>query len=290
MTLRQLRDRVEAGLIRAVIGLMQRFDVRTASNILGGIVRRIGPLIPVSRVADANLRLALPHLDAAARRRVIAEVWDNLGRTVAEFPHLGRLEETASGPGWEIVGREVMEALIADPAGAILVGGHLSNWEIGPVAMSRLGLRLGFFYRAASTDVADRIILDLREQGHRRALPSFPKGAAGARQAAMHLARGGHLGMLVDQKLNNGIQVPFFGHPAMTAPAAAALGLRLKAKIIPCRLERIGPVRYRSQEGDVAALTAAINQRLEAWISASPGEWLWLHRRWPKELARPLQP
>ena len=169
--------------------------------------------------------------------------------------------------------------------------------------MSRLGLRLGFFYRAASNDVADRIILDLREQGHRRALPSFPKGAAGARQAAMHLARGGHLGMLVDQKLNNGIQVPFFGHPAMTAPAAAALGLRLKAKIIPCRLERIGPVRYRmtvepplplphtgSQEGDVAALTAAINQRLEAWISASPGEWLWLHRRWPKELARPLQP
>ena len=31
----------------------------------------------------------------------------------------------------------------------------------------------------------------------------------------------------------------------------------------------------------IQALTLAINDRLSAWITARPAEWLWLHRRWP---------
>ena len=303
MKLRTMLDHIEAGLIRAVIGVMRLLDVRVASDLLAFIVRNLGPLIPVSRVADANLRLAMPELDAAARRRVIREVWDNLGRTVAELPHLATLDESIAGPGWEIVGREVMEELAASPGPAIMVGAHIANWEIGPVAMSRLGLRLGVFYRAATNNIADRIILDLREQACRKKLPGFPKGAAGARQAAMHLARGGHLGLLIDQKLNNGIAVPFFGHMAMTAPAAAALAIRFKAKLVPCRLQRIGRVRYRATveaplelpnsgdtEADIAAVTATLNLRLESWIRDTPGQWLWLHRRWPKEATAALPP
>jgi KDO2-lipid IV(A) lauroyltransferase len=29
------------------------------------------------------------------------------------------------------------------------------------------------------------------------------------------------------------------------------------------------------------AILAAINADLEKWIRARPGQWLWLHRRWP---------
>ena len=123
----------------------------------------------------------------------------------------------------------------------------------------------------------------------------FPKGPSGARRVVAHMARGGCLGLLVDQKMNDGIEATLFGQPAMTAPAAAALALRFRCPVISARVERIGPARFRmvceaplplpdtgDRERDIAALTQTVNDTLERWIRARPDSWLWLHRRWPK--------
>ena len=100
--------------------------------------------------------------------------------------------------------------------------------------------------------------------------------------------------MLVDQKLNDGIAVPFFGRPAMTAPALALLALRFDCDVLPARVERLRGARFRltvcpplplphsgNQNADVAGLTAAVTAALEAWIRDRPEQWFWLHRRWP---------
>jgi KDO2-lipid IV(A) lauroyltransferase len=125
----------------------------------------------------------------------------------------------------------------------------------------------------------------------------FPKGAEGARGALRHLLAGGVLAMLVDQKMNDGIAATLFGHRAMTASAGAALALRFRCKLLPAHAERLGPARLRivveaplplpdsgDRAADVTALTQAMNGCVERWIAARPAEWLWLHRRWPKEL------
>jgi KDO2-lipid IV(A) lauroyltransferase len=65
---------------------------------------------------------------------------------------------------------------------------------------------------------------------------------------------------------------------------------------VPAHVERLGAARFRvvceaplalpatgDRIADIAALTAAINGCLERWIRARPEQWLWLHRRWPKE-------
>jgi KDO2-lipid IV(A) lauroyltransferase len=36
------------------------------------------------------------------------------------------------------------------------------------------------------------------------------------------------------------------------------------------------------KERDVLTMTTDMNNILERWIRATPGNWLWLHRRWPK--------
>ncbi|MFT9091447.1 MAG: lysophospholipid acyltransferase family protein, partial [Gluconacetobacter sp.] len=84
-------------------------------------------------------------------------------------------------------------------------------------------------------------------------------------------------------------------HPAMTAPALAAMALRYRGPGIPGYVERLGPARLRihvepplalpdsgDRQADILALTQAVNDRLERWVRARPGTWLWLHRRWPK--------
>jgi Kdo2-lipid IVA lauroyltransferase/acyltransferase len=63
----------------------------------------------------------------------------------------------------------------------------------------------------------------------------IPKGAVAARRAIATLRRGAHLAMLANQKMNDGIPVPFFGRSAMTAPALAALALRFDCDVLPAR-------------------------------------------------------
>ena len=267
-----------------------------ASNLGGFVVRTVGPWLPVSGVADTNVRRAMPELDAGSRRRIIRGVWDNLGRTAAELPHLASLQRTAEGPGWECDDDAELLRLQARGGPAILFSGHLANWEIGLSVAAAIGLRVSWFYRPASNPVADRLLQALRREALGADVPMFAKGEPGARAALAHLRRGGLLGMLVDQKLNEGIAVPFFGRDAMTTPALAQFAVRLRCPVIPIHPVRLGPARFRivcepplmlpdtgDRAADVRALTMAINGILEGWIREQPDCWLWLHRRWPEE-------
>ncbi len=299
----KLAHRLEALAVRAGLALFHLLPPAAASTLGGAVARAIGPLIPVSKVADANLRAAMPELDAGGRRRIVADVWENLGRTVAELAHIGELQETAAGPGYHVTGWEhVAASLTGEGANlggpSIFFTGHIGNWEIIPPASYNRGVDLGFMYRAASNPLVDDMILRLRESNFRRKVTMFPKGDKGARAAYAHMMRKGHLGMLIDQKLDNGIAVPFFGRPAMTAPALASFALKFRCPVVPVRVVREGPARLHviveppmrlpdsgDKQADILLLTTETNRILERWIRENPGSWLWLHRRWPKSAA-----
>ncbi len=292
--------RLEALAARLTLGCLRRLDPARASDLGGWLCRGIGPLLPVSRVADANLRLAMPELDRAARRRIIRGVWDSLGRTVAELPHISQLrKDTPSGPGWQLEGEAIVREQAKRGGPAIFVSGHIGNWEVLPAVLMQYGIRVSSMYRAAGNPLIDRMIIDLRAQAVGAEVPLFAKGARGARGALAHIARGGYLGLLVDQKMNDGIEARFFGQPAMTAAALAAMALRTQATVIPGHVERIGPARFRlicepplvlpdtgDRRQDQLTLTQVVNDQLERWIRERPESWLWLHRRWPRELTK----
>jgi KDO2-lipid IV(A) lauroyltransferase len=295
----RLRFRLEAALVWLGLRLLAALGPVTASNFAGGLARAVGPLLPVSRVAEANLRLAMPELEAPARRRAIRGVWENLGRTVGELPHLASLRETASGPGWEVENRDIIDTFRARGGAVVFVSGHLGNWEMLQPILGACGIPMAGFYRAAANPLVDDLISTVRRRALRPDQSMFPKGAHGARGAAAHLRAGGALGVLMDQKLNEGLSVPLFGHPAMTTPAPATFAVRLHCPLAFGYVERIGPARLRlvcgpvidvphsgDRSADIAAVTLAINRVLEAAIRRRPESWLWLHRRWPKEAYR----
>ena len=157
------------------------------------------------------------------------------------------------------------------------------------VAAVQYGISVAQIYRAANNPSVDRMIIRFRGDGE-----LIPKGAVAARRAIAVLRRGMHLTMLADQKMNDGIPVPFFGRTAMTSSALASLALRFDCDVLPVRVERLGGARFRltvfpplplprsgDRHADVAALMARVNQILEEWIRDRPEEWFWLHRRWP---------
>ncbi len=289
------QHRIEFLLARAGLRLFRALGPIRASDAAGAAARAIGPLLPVSKVAEGNLRLAMPELNASARRAIIRGVWNNLARNIAEFPHLQHFNENAT-PGYEFTGAEHVRALVAKGGPVIILTAHLGNWEILPLAFRRLGMSMAFFYRAAANPAVDRLILKLRADAMGAPVTMFAKGAQGARGAYAHLARGGVLTMLVDQKLNDGIAAPLFGHMAMTAPALAVFARKFACPILPVHVERLGAARLRviaeppftmprtdDKAADIQAMTAMMNATIERWARARPADWLWLHRRWPKQ-------
>jgi KDO2-lipid IV(A) lauroyltransferase len=191
---------------------------------------------------------------------------------------------------------EHVRTLHARGGPAIFFSGHIANWELIGPALAALDISMAGFYRAASNPLTDEIIQGLRRAARGGNVPLFAKGARGAREAVAHLRAGGFLGIMVDQKMNDGIPIPFFGHDAMTAPAIAHFALRFHCPVVPIHVVRLAPARFRliceaplslavtgDRSADTRAMMLAINEILEAWIRAAPASWLWLHRRWPKE-------
>ncbi|MBV8119253.1 MAG: hypothetical protein JO081_04850 [Alphaproteobacteria bacterium] len=152
------------------------------------------------------------------------------------------------------------------------------------------GISVAQIYRALNNPLMNRMIA--RFCGDRGEF--IPKGAIAARRAIAALHGGTHLGLLADQKMNDGIPVPFFGRPAMTAPALAVLALRFDCDVLPPPVERLDGAPFRvmvfpplllprrgEPHTDAATLMARVNEILKAWIRDRPEQWLWLHQRWP---------
>ncbi len=290
--LRRVRHVGEYVLVRALLGVFGLLSIDRASALGGALCRTVGPRLGISNRARINLERAFPEYGAAAREAVLAGMWDNLGRVLAEYPHLDRFLDPG-GERIEVVGGEHIRALRDDGIGGFCVGGHIGNWEIPPVLGAREGLPLAHVYRALNNPLLDRFLRRLRAPagGSHHA-----KGPSAARGTVAALRRGAHIGILVDQKFNEGIAAPFFGRDAMTSTTPARLAFRYDVPIVCVRLERLGGARFRftvtpplrlpdtgDREADIASVTRSINTMLEGWIRERPEQWLWLHRRWPRE-------
>jgi Kdo2-lipid IVA lauroyltransferase/acyltransferase len=261
-----------------------------ASAIGGALARAIGPRLGISKRARINLGRALPELSETEIGRIIVGMWDNLGRVAAEYPHLRTIRVFDPTGRVETHGFEHMDRAVANGRRMIIFSGHIANWEIGMLAAVQYGISVAQIYRAANNPLLDRMITRFRGD----AGELLPKGRVAARRAIAVLRRGAHLTMLADQKMNDGIPVPFFGRPAMTSSALAVLALRFDCDVLPARVERLGGAHFRltvfpplplprsgDHHADVAALMTKVNQILEQWVRDRPAEWFWLHRRWP---------
>lgn len=284
-----LTDYVSAGFAFVAMALVRVLPFSWASNIGGALARTFGPRFRKSAVARRNLKAAFPEKSDAEIEAIVREVWDTLGRTAFEFPLMTCLISGPDRARVEIEGEQHLRTALASGKPVLFFGAHLANWELLPITSAMLDFRVNIFYRAPNNPLLLKMFAGRSPAGE-----VIPKGAPGARRAFALLKKGENLGILVDQKLNDGIAVPFFGRDAMTATALAEFALRFDAPVVPIRCERLDGTRFRvtyqeplkiektdDKKADVKTIMTAVNAIMEGWIRARPGQWLWLHKRWP---------
>src|SRR5262249_46856038 len=123
--------------------------------------------------------------------------------------------------------------------------------------------------------------------------PLIPTGPTAPFAVKGALEQGKHIGMLVDQHYERGVDVMFFGRRCKANPMLGRLARHFDWPIHGTRVVRTGRRRFRvdltneitpprdaegkiSVEGTMQAITSVI----EDWVREHPEQWLWQHRRW----------
>ena len=275
---------------------MKLIGLDNASRFAGWLVGLIGPLLSQHRTMKRNLRLAFPDWSDAEIARVAKAAWRNVGATAGELPHLPRIDPYAEGGRVEVVHPERLDAIEQAETGAVLVSGHFANWEVMAAVICRRPVDCLVTYRALNNPHIDKRINAVRRAYGIGVLA--PKGLA-TRDLMRALSDGRSVALMNDQKFNEGLAVPFFGHDAMTAPGPSRLAVKYGVPIVPMSTRRTGPGRFRvevheallpdqalSTDEQVADLTRRITAFVETEVRANPEQWFWMHRRWPKEAWR----
>ncbi len=260
-----------------------------ASAVGGFIGRHIGPHLKVSWVARYNLMKAFPEKTPAEIDKIVVDMWENLMRTFVEYPHLRQLCKHYDDR-IEFVNFGLLEALRDDGKGGIFFSAHIGNWEISSIAGIKLNLPLHRIYRSANNPYVEWLFRFFRQK-----IPGIlvPKGLGGFRRIVDLLRKNGHLALLIDQKMNEGIPVDFFGYPVMTTPSLASLALKHDYPVVAIRSQRLKGARYRltteafppiektgNNEEDTRRCMEQANHILEKWIRDDPAQWFWVHKRW----------
>ena len=288
----RLRYGLEAAAFFFFMGFFRLLGLDAASAVGGFIGRNIFYRTGISNRARENLTHAFPEKSRGEIEAIIVEMWDNLGRTVAEYPHLDKISMVGKMPRVDVPHAAVSDEVVARGKGVMFISGHFANWETMPVAAAQRGYEGGIVYRPVNNPYVDRWISKQRAKSGPK--EQATKGAQGTRKIFSILRRGQSVFLLVDQKTNEGLPVPFFGRDAMTTPAPASLALKLGAELLPVSNERLKGAHFRmhvhqpisyeptgDEAKDTFELTKLINQRIEEMVRARPSQWLWIHRRWP---------
>lgn len=288
-----MRYAIEYGLVVLFYYSCRLTSLARSSAWAGAFCRWLGPKLKISQVAYRNLTLAMPDLSDAQKKAIIKGMWENLGRTFGEYPHLRDLDIFAKNTPITIEGKENLTHAQKQNRPILFFLGHLANWEYATMPAKAWGSPATQLFRPLNNPPLARFITKV----HQEIAPDLvTKGQQGARQMIGVLKSGKNLSMLIDQKLNEGIAVPFFGYPAMTPAAIAKLALKFKGIIIPVQVIRTQASHYckviyhppiqtdydLNEKDKVLAMMTDINYHLETWIRQHPQDWLWLHKRWPQ--------
>jgi KDO2-lipid IV(A) lauroyltransferase len=281
----------------AALKLLRRMNRRRTSNVMGRVMRTVGPWLPEHKVGRDNLKAAFPEKSTQEIEKILDGVWENLGRVGAEFAHLDRMKVLDFERGGEadvIYDRTSFERFLAirdSGKPTLFFGTHLANWEVPAIAPKFYNVKSNLLYRRPNISAISDAVIEMRAGCMGNLIATSLSAPV---QLADALERGEHVGMLVDQHFGKGVDVVFFGRWAKANPLIAQLARHTGATIRGVRVVRqpdgnsfwgeltdeIAPARDAAGAVDIKGTMQVITSVVEGWVREHPEQWLWLHRRW----------
>jgi Kdo2-lipid IVA lauroyltransferase/acyltransferase len=290
-----MAHRAEYYTMRATIRALGALSWDAACKIgerLGALGYR--PLGIRKRVVERQIAAAFPELDHDAVVKLARESYQHLGRTFIETALLASLGKDGlqqlveSVEGWEEV-----EDVMAKGKGAVMVTGHIGNWELAGGYVAARGIPLDAIVRGMANPLFDAYINHTREGIGM----TIVHDSEAVRRTPRSLRAGRAVAFVADQGAKGlaSTFVPFFGRPAKTPRGAAVFALRFEVPVLfvvalrkpngryRLIVERLEAKRTGDMDSDVDAIVARFTERLEHWVRVVPAQYFWQHRRWKRQ-------
>ena len=235
-----------------------------------------------------NLNLVFPNKSIIEKKKILRKMWFHFGRVIGEYPHLHKIK-VQENSNIKIIGIKNLLDPLKKEKSCIYFSAHIGNWELSSHPLTQNGFKINFVYRALNNKHIDDLLKKIR---FNYGVKLIKKGPDGAKECIKVLRNKENLGMLIDQKMNDGVPVNFFNKIAMTAPAIAKFALKFKCQIIPAlcvrekgisyKIEYFKPIQYSiiKKLGSEEKIMLYLNKIIENWIIEYPDQWIWVHDRW----------
>ena len=290
-----LAHRAEYYAMRATVGALRALSWDAACKIgekLGALGYR--PLGIRKRVVERQIAAAFPDLTREAVVNLARKSYEHLGRAFIESALLDTLGKDGlqqlveSVEGWDEV-----EDVVSKGRGAVMVTGHIGNWELAGAYVAARGIPLDAIVRGMANPLFDAYINHTREEMGMTVVHD----SDAVRRTPRSLRAGRAVAFVADQGVLGlaSTFVPFFGRPAKTPRGAAVFALRFKVPVLFVVALRQPNGRYRvvveriearqtgDRDRDIDAIVARFTERLEHWVRVVPAQYFWQHRRWKRQ-------
>ena len=286
---------IEAGLAYFTYYLFKLLPVDVSTAIGSFIGFHILGNIPLQRKREViqNIMKVFPNYSLEQASVLYKKSCSNFCSTIAQMPHiltLYKLQRVKVDDKYNVL------PTIYN-SNSLFFSAHTGNWEfIGyPFIAKPIKAKQYVIYKAPGNPYLVDLFATMRQYGFTHNMITLNK------QIIIQLYTSfkktpTNLIMLVDQRIKEGIKVPFLGEIAYTSPILPMLAIKQHIPLIPLRsikknnkefIVEIGkPVMLNEVESklpeseQIALLTTKMNDVISNWVKEYPEQWFWLHRRW----------
>ena len=261
--------------------------LRMSSAIGGKIFEKIGPLFRSKKIIHKNIKRALPDINNENLETLTRLMWNNYGRTFAEYIFLKDFRIGKFSSNIEIEGKEILEKIKKNNQQVVFVSGHLSNFELMAMFIEKNGINLLAIYRPLNNLFLNPFMEKIRRKYICK--HQIKKGIGGIKNLIKYKKQNFSTALMIDQRVSEGILSPFFKQEAFTTTIPAQLVKKFNIPVVPVYIERIKDITFKitiknpiffSKEKSVENITDELNLELEKLILKKPEQWIWSHNRW----------
>ena len=279
----------------SIISLFCIFKIigRKYASDLGSILgKTIGPLFRSKNIIHNNIKISLGNITKEREDEIINGMWSNIGRTFSEYMFLKNFRYNKNNSKHiTINGKNYLEQIKKSKESVIFYSGHFANFELMAMELQKFGINTAAIYRPLNNFFLNPVMEYFRIK---YICPNqIPKGRMGMRSIVNKVKNGFSIALMVDQRVSEGLRIPFFSQTAHTTTIPAQLALKYNCKLVPIFLERKEGTNFEmtihepysikktnNNFNDTKSITLEINKILEKMIIKNPTQWIWSHNRW----------